>query len=154
MPGFVDKINSSWYKLIGSSAAFSLEARIFHSISIGLVLLTTVYAPYNLFQGLYVASVSSIAIAIVFFLQYYNSRFRGKAYSTTLFALCGLVLFSVNYFSNAGIDGSTDLIWPSYLLLVLAIAPYRQHLVWVGVYITAFLILHIIEYNYPLFLVS
>lgn len=147
---FIKKINSSWYRLIGSSDAFSLEARIFHSISIGLVLLTAVYAPYNLFEGLYVAAISAAVIAGFFYFQYYNSRFRGKTHNNSIFALTGILLFSVNYFSNAGINGSTDLIWPSYLLLVLAISPYRQHLLWVAVYITVFLILHLIEYNYPL----
>lgn len=146
---FIKKINSLWYRLIGSSDAFPLEARIFHSISIGLVLLTTIYAPYNLFEGLYVAAVSAGVVAGFFYFQYYNSRFRGKAHNNSIFALTGILLFSVNYFSNAGINGSTDLIWPSYLLLVLAISPYRQHLLWIAVYIAAFLILHLIEYNYP-----
>lgn len=149
MAEFFKKIRSAWYGLIGSSAVFSLEARIFHSISIALVLLTTIYAPYNLFEGLYVAAISSAAIAVFFYIQYYNSRFRGRAHNTALFAVAGIVLFSVNYFSNAGIDGSTDLIWPSYLLLVLAISPYRQHVLWVVVYIIAFMIVHLVEYYNP-----
>jgi len=143
------KISSVWHRLIGSAAAFSLEARIFHSISVGLILLTLIYVPYNLFEGLYIASVSALAISGFFFLQYYNSRFRGQAHSSAIFALAGIVLFSVNYFSNSGINGSTDLIWPAYLLLVLAISPYRQHFVWVTVYIIAFLLVHLAEYYYP-----
>lgn len=143
------KISSVWHRLIGSAAAFSLEARIFHSISVGLILLTLIYVPYNLFEGLYIASVSALAISGFFFLQYYNSRFRGNAHSSAIFALAGIVLFSVNYFSNSGINGSTDLIWPAYLLLVLAISPYRQHFVWVTIYIIAFLLVHLAEYYYP-----
>lgn len=143
------KISSVWHRLIGSAAAFSLEARIFHSISVGLILLTLIYVPYNLFEGLYIASVSALAISGFFFLQYYNSRFRGKAHSSAIFALAGIILFSVNYFSNSGINGSTDLIWPAYLLLVLAISPYRQHFVWVTIYIIAFLLVHLAEYYYP-----
>jgi two-component system sensor histidine kinase/response regulator len=150
MSDFIKNISSTWYRLIGSSAVFPLETRIFHSISIGLLLLLTVYVPYNLFAGLYVAAISSVVIASFFYFQYYNSRFRGKAHSNTILALAGLVLFSINYFSNSGINGSTDLIWPSYLLLVLAISPYRQHLLWVVTYIIAFFIVHLIEYNYPL----
>jgi len=151
MPMFqsAQKISSVWHRLIGSAAAFSLETRIFHSISIGLILLTLIYVPYNLFEGLYIAAISALAIAGFFFFQYYNSRFRGKAHSNIIFALAGIVLFSINYFSNSGINGSTDLIWPAYLLLVLAISPYRQHFVWVAVYIVAFLLVHLIEYYYP-----
>lgn len=149
MAEFIKRIRGIWYQLIGSSAGFSLEARIFHSISLGLVLLTTIYAPYNLFAGLYVAAISAVLIAGFFYYQYYISRFRGKAYSNTIFALTGIVIFSVNYFSNSGINGSTDLIWPTYLLLLLAISPYRQHILWVAVYIIAFMVVHVVEYQYP-----
>jgi two-component system sensor histidine kinase/response regulator len=143
------KINNLWFKLIGSPFVFSLESRIFHSISICLIILGVVYIPYNFFTGLYVASLSCFIIAAFFFYQYYNSRFHGKAHSSVLFGLTGILIFSVNYFSNSGINGSTDLIWPAYLLLVFAISPYRQHTMWLIIYILSFLALHIIEYNYP-----
>jgi len=146
---FIKKINDKWVNLIGNSAVFPLETRIFHSISIGLVVLAAVYAPYNFFEGLYVASISAALIATFFYFQYYSSRFRGKPHSNTVFALTGILVFSVNYFSNSGINGSTDLIWPSYLLLVLAISSYRQHLLWVIIYIVAFFALHLVEYYYP-----
>ena len=149
MPQYLREIRNRWHKLIGSSEVFPFEARIFHSISLALVVLATVYAPYNLFEGLYAASVSSVVIGVFFFSQYYNSRFRGKAYSTMVFAITGIVFFSVNYFLNAGINGSTDLIWPSYMLLVLVISPYRQHLLWIVLYIVSFGLVHVIEYMYP-----
>ena len=55
----------------------------------------------------------------------------------------------MNYFTNSGINGSTDLIWPAYLLLVLAISPSHQHLKWLVAYMLVFFILHIIEYYFP-----
>jgi len=143
------KTSDLWFRLIGSPSTFSLESRIFHSISIGLIILGGIYVPYNFFAGLYIASLSSFLIAVFFFYQYYNSRFRGKAHSNILFGLTGIFIFSVNYFANSGINGSTDLIWPAYLLLVLAISPYRQHLVWLVVYILCFLVLHLVAYYYP-----
>ncbi|HEX8023576.1 HAMP domain-containing sensor histidine kinase [Mucilaginibacter sp.] len=60
-----------------------------------------------------------------------------------------MLLFSVNYFANSGINGSTDLIWPAYLLMLFAISPYRYYLAWLAIYIFAFLILHVVEYHYP-----
>lgn len=135
--------------MIGSPEIFSLEARIFHSICLGLMALTAIYAPYNTLEGLYVGGISAVVLAVFFFLQYYNSRFRGRPHSTVIFALAGIVVFSVNYFANSGINGSTDLIWPAYLLMVLVISPYRQHFFWVGVYLLAFLVIHIVEYKYP-----
>lgn len=84
-----------------------------------------------------------------FYFQYNNSRFRNKPHNNTIAALTGILIFSVNYFSNSGINGSTDLIWPSYFVLLLAISPYRQHLLWLFVYIVSFSMLHLIEYRYP-----
>ncbi len=144
------KINDLWYKLIGSPSAFSLESRVFHSISIGLIVVAVIYAPYNFFEGLYVGSLSAFILAAIFGYQYYKSRYYGKAHSNLLFGLTGIVLFSVNYFTNSGINGSTDLIWPAYLLLVFTISPYRQHITWLITYMVCFLILHFVAYYHPL----
>ncbi|WP_214227951.1 HAMP domain-containing sensor histidine kinase [Pedobacter sp. B4-66] len=143
------KNKAFWAELIGSPLKFSLESRIFHSISISLIALACVYVPYNIYAHLYVAAVSTFLIGLFFLQQYYYSRFRGKAHNSALFGLVGVLLLGVNYFSNSGINGSTDLIWPAYLLLVFAISPYRQHIKWLIVYLLCFLILHIIEYYYP-----
>ncbi|MES2276500.1 MAG: HAMP domain-containing sensor histidine kinase [Bacteroidota bacterium] len=144
------KINDLWFRLIGSPSVFALESRIFHSISIGLIILAIFYIPYNVFAGLYIAAISSFLLSLFFSYQYYQSRFHGKAHSSVVFGLTGILVFSVNYFANSGINGSTDLIWPAYLLLVFAISPYRQHTTWLIVYLISFLILHLIAYQYPL----
>lgn len=143
------RLNDIWLKLIGDPLLFSLESRIFHSISMGLMVLVFIYIPYNFFAGLYIASISAFVIAAFILYQYYHSRFYGKAHSSTLFGLLGMVIFGINYFTNSGINGSTDLIWPTYLLLVFAISPYRQHIIWLGVYLLGFLALHIAEYYHP-----
>jgi len=141
--------NTSWLELIGSPSMFPLETRIFHSISIGLILLGTLYIPYNLYAGLYVGSLSALIISLFFFYQYYYSRFLGRQHNSTVFGLMGILIFGVNYFSNSGINGSTDLIWPAYLLIVFAISPYSQHTKWLIIYLLCFFALHILEYRYP-----
>lgn len=138
-----------WLELIGSSAMFPLERRIFHSISICLVILAGVYIPYNFYAGLYVGSLSAFVLCLFFAFQYYYSRFHDKQHNNTLFALTGMLIFGINYFTNSGIDGSTDLIWPVYLLLVFAISPYHQHLKWLLLYLLCFLLVHVVEYVYP-----
>jgi two-component system sensor histidine kinase/response regulator len=144
------KLNEVWFKLIGDSSEFSLESRIFHSISVGLIVLAVFYVPYNFFAGLYVACLSSLLISLFFLYEYYNSRFNNKSHSSILFGVIGVVIFSVNYFANSGINGSTDIIWPAYLLLIFAISPYRQHLIWLIVYVTCFLALHLVAYYTPM----
>jgi len=143
------KINTLWVRLIGDQPQFPLESRIFHSIGICLFLLSAIYVPYNLFSGQYVASVSFLAIGCIFYYQYYQSRYKGKKHSSLVFGIVGLFLFSVNYFANSGINGSTDIIWPSYLLLIFAISPYRQHLPWLIVCLAVFMGIHVIEFYHP-----
>lgn len=143
------KNKTLWADLIGSPILFSLESRIFHSICVALVMLDAFYIPYNLYAGLYVGSFSAFVFGVLFVYQYYLSRFKAKTHDTTIFALAGLIIFGINYFTNSGIDGSTDLIWPAYLLLVLAISPYKQHLRWLLVYLVSFIIIHFIEFRYP-----
>ena len=143
------KKNAFWIELIGSPSTFSLESRIFHSISIGLIVLACLYVPYDIYAGLYVAALSTFIIGLFFLHQYYYSRFHGKAHNSILFGLIGVLILGINYFSNSGIDGSTDLIWPAYLLLVFAISPYQQHIKWLIVYLSCFLALHVLEHYYP-----
>ncbi len=143
------KIQDKWFSLIGSSSDFPLESRIFHSISLCLVLLAAVYVPYDIFAGLYVAGASSLIFSLFFFYQFYNSRYKGRPHNSIFLGLTGLILFSVNYFANSGIHGSTDVIWPAFLLLVFAVSPYRHHLAWLITYLGAFMLLHIVAYQYP-----
>ena len=141
--------NTFWLELIGSPSDFSLERRIFHSISVGLIALVSFYVPYNLYAGLYVGSFSALFLGLFFFFQYYYSRYRNKAHNNTAFGLIGIIVFSINYFTNSGINGSTDLIWPAYLLLVFAITPQEQQVRWLVIYLLCFLGVHVVEYLYP-----
>jgi two-component system sensor histidine kinase/response regulator len=143
------KKDTFWFELIGSPLMFSIESRIFHSISIGLMVLACVYVPYNIYAGLYVAALSTFLIGLFFLQQYYFSRFHSRTHNSTLFGAIGVLILGVNYFSNSGINGSTDLIWPAYLLLVFVISPHQQHTKWLIVYLLCFLVLHILEYYYP-----
>jgi len=138
-----------WSALIGSPNQFSLESRVFHSVSIGLIGASMIYAPYNLIAGLYVGSISAILLSLFFIYQYYYSRFKYKPHNNTIFGIVGLLVFGINYFAIAGINGSTDLIWPAYLLVLLVISPYKQHLKWLVIYLSWFFALHAIGYHYP-----
>ncbi len=85
----------------------------------------------------------------MFVQQYYNSRVNGVPHSNALVGLSGIIILGFNYFTNSGINGSTDVIWPASLLLVFAISPYKQHLWWLLIYVFGFLIIHTIEYYHP-----
>lgn len=145
----IEEKNAFWSELIGDSSIFSLESRIFHSICVGVIVLLILYVPYNLYMGMYIASLSAFLFILFFAYQYYYSRVHSKLHNSTLFGLVGILVFGINYFFTSGMTGSTDLIWPVYLLLVLAISPYHQHIKWVIAYLLCFMVFHIIGYYYP-----
>ncbi|MFD2144550.1 hypothetical protein [Mucilaginibacter antarcticus] len=145
----IKTIPLKWRELTGSASDFSLESRIFHSISLCLVMLAGFYVPYDIFAGLYVAGGSSLIFSLLFFYQFYHSRYKGIRHNSIFLGLTGLILFSINYFANSGIHGSTDVIWPAFLLLLFAVSPYRHHLTWLIVYLLAFMALHLVAYQYP-----
>ncbi|MBD3750213.1 MAG: HAMP domain-containing histidine kinase [Sphingobacteriales bacterium] len=142
-------VKTIWSELIGSQTDFTLESRIFNSISISLIILLLVYIPYNFFAGLYTAAISAVVFALFFYYQYYRSRYLGKRHHSIAFGVAGVLIFGVNYFANSGMQGSTDLIWPVYLLLVLSISPYKQHLAWLAFYLICFFAIHYVGYLYP-----
>lgn len=145
----IKTILNKWHELTGNASDFALESRIFHSISLSLVILSGFYAPYDIFAGLYVAGASSLIFSLLFLYQFYRSRYQGVRHNSIFLGVTGLILFSLNYFANSGIHGSTDVIWPAFLLLVFAVSPYRQHLAWLLIYLLAFLLLHLVAYQYP-----
>lgn len=140
---------TSWTDLVGTKDNFTLESRIFHSIAIGLLIINLIYIPYNFFIGLKFGALSALIFFLVFFYQYYNSRFNYKPHSNLLFGSIGILILGANYFTNSGIVGSTDIIWPAYLLLIFAVAPYKQHFIWLIVYLICFATIHLIEFLYP-----
>jgi two-component system sensor histidine kinase/response regulator len=142
-------VKQRWRSLIGSPSEFALEARIFHSITLGIAVLLLPYMPYNLFAGLYFASFTCIIFSGMFFYEYYRSRYLLRPHRCVVFGISGLLLLSVNYFANSGILGSTDLIWPVYLLLLLTICPYKHMVTWVLIYLAVFSLVHVAEIQYP-----
>ncbi len=145
----IHAVSHRWRLLIGNPSQFKLEARIFHSISLGIVILVVAYIPYNLYAGLYVAAASNVVIGSIFFYEYYRSRYLLRYYRSLIFGFVGLILLSVNYFANAGLQGSTDIIWPVYLLLLLTICERKYITTWAIVYLLVFGLIHLVEYQYP-----
>lgn len=146
---FVKAVSKNWRMLVGKPSEFVLETRLFHSISLLAILLVIPYFPYNLYAGMYTAAFSCMVFAGVFCYEYYRSRFRHLPHRILVFGISGLIILGVNYFANAGIEGSTDLIWPCYLLLVLTICPKRQQLAWLIVYLVVFGLIHVAEHQFP-----
>jgi signal transduction histidine kinase len=141
---------NAWQRLIGSHSQFSLEARIFHSISVIALIALAYNIPFNYAIGLPTIAAYSFVTLVIFAFTYYNSRVRGKTNSSII--ICGVTvytLFAINYYFNSGINGPTFLLFSLALNLMLAIALRGQHVFWLVLNLLLVAGLHIAEYSHP-----
>ncbi|MXV16614.1 sensor histidine kinase [Hufsiella ginkgonis] len=143
-------IQSSWSKIIGEPGNTSLEGRIFHAVCFCSFILLGFTAVFNYFLG--IVSLAML-MAVVFVLAgffYYLSRFKKKLdLSIALFNLVCNGLFVVNFYYNSGINGPTLLIFLLSFVLVIAVAPKKQYLLWISLNILVVLSLLVSAYVSP-----
>ncbi|RYU91075.1 HAMP domain-containing histidine kinase [Mucilaginibacter terrigena] len=143
-------INRLWLRLTGTTAEFSLEVRIFHSLCLISILALAYNVPFNYLIGLPFISLLSLVTLLIFSVLYYLSRYRGKVKTTvTIFTIIGNLLFAINFKYNAGTYGPTDLLMGLCILLVLCVVPKRQQKFWIGLNMAIIISMHLVEYYYP-----
>ncbi|KQS27154.1 histidine kinase [Dyadobacter sp. Leaf189] len=139
-----------WARLSGEPSKFPLNARIFHSVCLISIFALTYNIPFNYFIGLPEVALTSLVVLLLAFGLYYLSRFKNQAPATILATnVIGLILFTINYFLNAGINGPTDLFFLLFLLLSIAISPRSEYKFWIPVNVGVFVLLCIFEYSVP-----
>ena len=144
-------INKLWIRITGSTAEFPLEVRIFHSICILTLVALAYNIPFNFLIGLPIIALLSAGTLIVFSFLYYWSRYRGHTgLAITIFCLAGYLLFTVNFIYNSGTQGPTDLFMGLSVLIMLCIAPKRQHRLWIAANVFIVIGLHMFEYYRPM----
>lgn len=137
-------------KLTGSDAAFSLEARIYHSICIVAFIALAYNVPFNYFVGLPRVAFVSLVALIGFAWLYYMSRFRREfTYSVVGMGILGNVFFAVVYFLNSGIDGPTLILFALFFYLLSSTAPKKQQWPWLLVNISFVAGICVTQYYYP-----
>jgi two-component system sensor histidine kinase/response regulator len=144
------KVNRLWLKIIGPAEVFSLQARIFHSISF-IILVALIYnIPFNYLIDLPRIALESFLLMVVISLLYYNSRVRGNvSVSITLTLFFANLFFAVNFFINSGVNGPTDLFFLLTLLISIAIARVEQYKVWISINLLLMMGLHLAQYYNP-----
>ncbi len=144
------RIDVGWAWITGKSADFPLRARIFHSVCLIVVVALAYNVPFNYLIGLPKISLASFVVLVIMSFLYYNSRMRGKVASSIVVAqITGIVLFSINYFLNSGIQGPTAIFFLLTLIMVITISPQSQYKIWIPINIILLLTLHAVEYFYP-----
>ncbi|MBA9077788.1 sensor histidine kinase [Rufibacter quisquiliarum] len=147
---FKAQIQDFWLELVGSPAQFSLEQRIYNTFCLITLLAVTYNIPFNYAVGLYWSSFLSLFMVVVLSFAYYLSRFRNRhQVSFTVAAITVQVVFGVNYFFNAGINGPTLLLLALSYFPIIAVAPMRQGWAWSMLNLTLLAGLLCWEYFFP-----
>lgn len=139
-----------WKYLVGSPVAFPLQARIYHSICLMVMLVMAYNIPFSLLIGLHWLAAAACVLTVLQYYLFRLSRFGGKTdVSRTFTLLLFYIFFVYNYFSNSGINGSGMLSFASWAFIAMAITPPRQQW-WAGAFIAVSVVMVMIyEYNYP-----
>lgn len=141
-------INYTWKNIVGNPANFSLENRLFNSVSIITLAGLFIFIPFNIYIGLpYIA----LLLGTVFLIQaylYYLSRYKKKFHSASIiFCFVAYIFLGTNYYLNSGINGPTILAFVVSFVLFIAITPPRWHKVWLALHTLVVCGLLVMEYT-------
>jgi len=137
-------------ELIGDPVHFSLEERIFNTISITALIAMGFEVPFNWSIGLHMPAYLCAFGFIFSLLVYYISRVRRNSpLAINLFCLICNVSFGINYFFNSGIYGPNLLLFGLIFLVIVAIIPKENFKIWLPINTVMVLIILLIEYIHP-----
>ena len=143
------KVKPFLQRLIGNEQEFSLTDRIFHC----MCLIAFAALLYNLVFNYVIAlpQVADMCWATIIVLSgiYYISRIRRRTnLGRIIFSSVAMLLLSVNYFINSGIDGPVDISFVFIFVMIIAIVPIRQYPFWVALNLVVVAALHLFQFKH------
>ena len=146
----ITTLQGKWNFLIGDPKDFPMEHRALNAIiliSEGVILASTIV---NFALGLELLGFITLAFFILLVPVYYLSRFR-KVYVTMVFVFSAVsyVTVGVAFFFNSGTQGPVLYLYLATFVLLLAVTPRKQQVLWiVGHLLTGSLLIYT-EYAHP-----
>jgi signal transduction histidine kinase len=135
---------------MGDAISFSLEARIFHSVCIALIVGVSINIPIAFYMRIPELAGLLSLVVLVAALLYYLSRFRGLHQTVAIiFQVFVNLALIVNYYFNSGINGPTYTISLLAFMVIVATAPPRQYYLWLPLNIIMIVGLITAEYLLP-----
>ncbi len=148
----VDKksLSSLWTSGIGCKTQFTMEARIFHAITILATITAALNMVVNFFLGLTLYGLLSIPLIGILIFGYYLSRYRNKLkYAVVIFAVVFNLLCVVTYFSSEG-SGSVNLFTFILVIFILSLLyTKKQFAILIPLNIILVAALFVLEYFHP-----
>jgi len=134
-------------KLIGSNADISLQARIFHEVSVIAMIGLPLALLVNIVIKVPMVNAALSATWIMIAAMYISSRYFGRLQlSLFLFSIGTSALMAFNYFINSGINGPTLILYLLSLIFTLSVMPIRQYLFWIVMNVSIVVTLLLVEY--------
>lgn len=149
----MEVLKATLHKLFGSPDEFTLETRIFNAICLVTILVVIYNIAFSFVFGLYETGWIFLVLFLFGLYIYYLSRYRNQFVTAlTIAGILLTVMFSVNYFFNEGMVGSSLLSFSILLFLLLITGPARHSLYWIAFNLVTVLGLLTLEYLYPEFI--
>jgi two-component sensor histidine kinase len=138
--------------IAGAGPAFSLEHRIFNVSSFLITTFAVIGALANYLIGLAAFTVwFSLVGAAVSFVLFYASRFLRlfSLFTVFCYVLATCSILSVMQFFNGGVNGTVIYLYIMLLNIFLLVLPAKYQYWVYGVLYTNILVLLVLEYNFP-----
>jgi len=137
--------------LVGETAEFSLEARIYHSVCIVAFFALAYNVPFNYFVGLPKVALINLIAVFAFAILYYISRVKKRFYFSVIgLGIFGNLFFAGVFFLNSGINGPTLILFALFFYLLSATLPKKQQWIWLLVNLIVVILCCISQYISPL----
>lgn len=145
-----NSLSSLWTSGIGGKTQFTMEARIFHAVTILATITATLNMCINFYLGLTLYGILSIPLIGILIFGYYLSRYRNKLnQAVVIFAVVFNLLCVLTYFSSEG-SGSVNLFTFILVIFILSLLySKKQFALLIPLNIILVAALFIIEYFYP-----
>lgn len=128
----IESIRRLHTKLIGSNDSTTLQARIFHEVSVIAMIGLPLALLVNIVIKVPLVNMALSIAWIVIVAMYINSRYFGRLRLSFIFFSAGTsALMIFNYFINSGIHGPTLILFLLSLVFTLAVMPTRQYIFWI-----------------------
>lgn len=150
MEGDKNSMYSFWSAGIGNKSQFTMEARIFHAITILATFTAALNMGVNFFLGLTLYGLLSIPLIGILIFGYYLSRYRNKLnYAVVIFAVVFNLLCVVTYFASEG-SGSVNLFTFILVIFILSLLyTKKQFAILIPLNIILVAALFVLEYFHP-----
>lgn len=117
--------------VIGDTDQFSLESRIFHSFSAIAFIVSPIEVVFNLIIGLNGAALITFMVFLIQSFLYYISRVKHRLNIAVILSGVEInILTAFNYFYNAGIAGSTLLLFAITLFMTISVSQKKHWIIW------------------------